>query len=1511
MGGGSSKKSAAERLSLLPNDAEGGEASSNTNPGDAENLPKNEAGEIANAVPAILPTSNLQKDGGGDAEEATPTLLKTESRVRRKVEGDMAKLEDIKQKDEAHADQRLEVKLAKRSLSVSNGRTRTCSAEPVPAPAPAPTPVSKGKNMPPLTDEQALTQLPALREYGGELAARAAVSDRVSADVERVMNRLPPPSANMNAKVDPFGPKGIGQGCWQSAMFLELIQSQWTGGDGDYGGHSPRTSGNIGVTEAVLKSPHLRALLENFDSRAFKSVQWVLDVYRRSGRLQCAWYSSEWAGHLRKMQAGDALVTNWGWFGHCIALVVEKIDAHTIRHTTCNSGDGLGYHSAGLREMHEEAPRYRAKWGGKRCADSIEVPLEKYCEPFFRDTMAQSRFTSCVWSNATNFYTGLATAGGMCTKVDGHMEQNKQLAKDPKSNCPMSGQKGADCWFKGPQRAFRYLLYRSGLNKKQARELKVHPHLHPHFSPHKPHDLTYVHYACTCITQTYMYTCIIYRCTYMHMCISTTRSHVSLTVTNCTKVAIRVALLEQVISDMRASFPNGDNYFESDMLRISICGRQVARHFRQARQAGLFQQQANVRAVVDTLLALDFQKKIVLTAHLPQVVQPSLALEDIVFEESQTVMVNKVGTKSDESKTAQGDAGKKRKKSRFGFNRKRDSGSSSAAVAVTSAHEETQNHRTLHSFPELRLLRHSVDRSFLAGTAGFEMATSPPPYLSISQRVISLEDALEALTTATAVGSAILTEASEKMNSFLCYKAAVVLEDTVLRLLPGASSYVWGHLKSRKLQQDLIHAFVRTATVYMSASLSFPPDDREKVLTRTRRLGTMLKLLSLFDVVIRKSVAHTSVHASKLGVGRPEGQDYTKGLYPEGFDPSLADVLNNEEHNFVLDVDSEVVGRGLHYAKSEPWAYRLLSDVTPSFLAEDGAVAASVGDAAVYFKNQRSQRSSPQRLMVCRYSSSSESCIVSFTPDQFDESSAEGRPEGINKFVDVLLQELAVSKDYIPPCLYKVMGTNEIEPSTIKGFFRTGAWIDEFAKVLPEFNQLLTMSMLYRLAFKMANARQKVRWTKQQGEIINPPASASIVALDFCKFEVDPGMKYDFLFELNVFNASMHPLKVAVWPSYNTMIKQTLQVQAGETPQTDPFTEDSVLYTNALPSFDSTLSEEDSEAMLSCLSVGRLRVPLVLDFFSHGRVGTLLNVGIQRLVVGALFEMDELAMHIANVEAYPQEDPVNLASTRGLLMEEIQHSPELVLSPLLRMVTDAANAGARMSYKAPYLSLVFFLNLVCCRVLSFVAMDMELSGGSLPVVDDFVLKYEASVVPLLLQWANEAAGDHDYDTASVIRMHIAFAHACFVLFRKKSTDAEYALGYMAYAEAWEGTAMEEINDTAHKNATANVRNDDDSGDEELQTSGVVLTVQEVFYAYQRVRLRVASIFSAVASNDQEALASMCVRVAGFSVGTGPPPFFSTSYLRPSAVSSPSLLNNHRRVPPHPFLAFVPITCRWL
>ncbi|AAZ13558.1 hypothetical protein, conserved [Trypanosoma brucei brucei TREU927] len=248
-------------------------------------------------------------------------------------------------------------------------------------------------------------------------------------------------------------------------------------------------------------------------------------------------------------------------------------------------------------------------------------------------------------------------------------------------------------------------------------------------------------------------------------------------------------------------------------------------------------------------------------------------------------------------------------------------------------------------------------------------------------------------------------------------------------------------------------------------------------------------------------------------------------------------------------------------------------------------------------------------------------------------------------------------------------------------------------------------------------------------------------------------------------------------------------------------TEDDVLHAVAskLPTFGGAMSAEESEVLLSCLTAPYLRLPLVLNFFASQSHHTyLFNAAVQSLFRAALFEPGAFTTQQQQSQLEPELVPMRLnrrqreeieqrrligdlsavnyeaclGTPYGLLLNELQHSPDAVLVPLHRILVGIEDIGPSSVYSANA-SYVLFIVGVVCDVLAFCNLarelrDRELSGdGAAPgavrdVLTSFVttvLQFLVEIVrPMLLLWCTEGEENDDTPTQCVVHSYMASIH---------------------------------------------------------------------------------------------------------------------------------------------------------
>jgi hypothetical protein len=161
------------------------------------------------------------------------------------------------------------------------------------------------------------------------------------------------------------------------------------------------------------------------------------------------------------------------------------------------------------------------------------------------------------------------------------------------------------------------------------------------------------------------------------------------------------------------------------------------------------------------------------------------------------------------------------------------------------------------------------------------------------------------------------------------------------------------------------------------------------------------------------------------------------------------------------------------------------------------------------------------------------------------------------------------------------------------------------------------------------------------------------------------------------------------------------------TGKSEVFSENDVLHLHTLPDFDGSLGQRDSELLLSYLTVPYLRIPLLLDFIaSDYRMYALKNETLRdclecclsecgRFLPSAIWSHPERCLP----KQVPSEDDALVATSHGLLLNELQHSPRGVLEPLQRLVEWAACAAH--SVQDDSFPIILYVCRLSARVSSF------------------------------------------------------------------------------------------------------------------------------------------------------------------------------------------------------------------
>ncbi|KAG5495830.1 hypothetical protein JIQ42_02697 [Leishmania sp. Namibia] len=267
--------------------------------------------------------------------------------------------------------------------------------------------------------------------------------------------------------------------------------------------------------------------------------------------------------------------------------------------------------------------------------------------------------------------------------------------------------------------------------------------------------------------------------------------------------------------------------------------------------------------------------------------------------------------------------------------------------------------------------------------------------------------------------------------------------------------------------------------------------------------------------------------------------------------------------------------------------------------------------------------------------------------------------------------------------------------------------------------------------------------------------------------------------------------------------------------EVDHPTEDDVLHAKVLPTFGGTMSVEESEVLLSCLTTPYVRIPLVLDFFaSQDRHTYLFVYEVQEVLRAVLFEPAAYASPTVLGQADPRTVPMRLSkaqremvelcrlrgdlsqqdcggclgTTYGLLMSELTYAPTCVLRPLRSLLESITELGPSSVYSSNASYVLFVVGLLC-DVLSFcrfichhelqrhaetacealaASPEAQESGeaeqshrrqAAMGVIEEyhryFLQFFVATVQPLLWAWLEESEENTDTPTQCVIHAHMS------------------------------------------------------------------------------------------------------------------------------------------------------------
>ena len=278
-----------------------------------------------------------------------------------------------------------------------------------------------------------------------------------------------------------------------------------------------------------------------------------------------------------------------------------------------------------------------------------------------------------------------------------------------------------------------------------------------------------------------------------------------------------------------------------------------------------------------------------------------------------------------------------------------------------------------------------------------------------------------------------------------------------------------------------------------------------------------------------------------------------------------------------------------------------------------------------------------------------------------------------------------------------------------------------------------------------------------------------------------------------------------------------------------PVSEEDVLHADLLPTFGDTLSREESEMLISYLTVDYVRIPLVLGFFaSRDRVTYLFNPQLQHLLRAVVFEPGPWVpasdttriTHVPIRQTAEQQrqsridrfllanlppDRQLLGTNHGLLLNELICSPMAVLNPLMIML-EATKELTEASIYSPDATFILYILQLTLDVQGFVVHVLQsLRSGTISVkttssgtsLAEELTSYNKKIheylhgvaFRTLTKWCAEAEDESDMLSTSVVHSFIALLFTNLLPEEITESTIVTVLGSLSYVRNWHGFGL--------------------------------------------------------------------------------------------------------------------------
>lgn len=267
-----------------------------------------------------------------------------------------------------------------------------------------------------------------------------------------------------------------------------------------------------------------------------------------------------------------------------------------------------------------------------------------------------------------------------------------------------------------------------------------------------------------------------------------------------------------------------------------------------------------------------------------------------------------------------------------------------------------------------------------------------------------------------------------------------------------------------------------------------------------------------------------------------------------------------------------------------------------------------------------------------------------------------------------------------------------------------------------------------------------------------------------------------------------------------------------------PITEDDIMHLSDLPTFNGTLSAEESEYLMCYLTVPYSRIPLVAAFFaSRDRVTYLFNPMLQQLFRAVLFESgdwvsdakqedvshvplrkstlllhEEAIQRVFDARVQHQKCEDHLGTMSGLLLNELIYAPDAIIGPLLKMLEAIKELGEASVHSSDAKFILFMIKLAVdvLRYVTF-AIDYCLANDSsgksvkLETYRKSLMAYAFGFgASTLHKWREEAESANNLQTACVIHSYLVLLHISLRASEYTYERVSSMIGSVAYVRNW-------------------------------------------------------------------------------------------------------------------------------